>query len=240
LPAPLRAPTPEALLRIFAGSLTMTAVLVGVALHSLRGALADARRYALRSEELLLEVPGVVAMFDRRGVVLAVSASATELTGYAPGEIVGKHVSRLDLFWHDRLLASEELRKLAVQGDGAAAPLRLTRKDGGTLWAEARMHWLARDQGEALRRVVLYDVTRRRFAEERQAELEKRVEQGRRFETMGLLVGGVTHDFGQVAADDARSTGRDQPTLVPRQRQSKWESSPIVGPGFWVTFSRRS
>lgn len=59
LPAAVTPPTAERLLPIFAGSLTMTAVLVGIALHTLRGALQDVRiamddvrRQAQRSEEL--------------------------------------------------------------------------------------------------------------------------------------------------------------------------------------------
>ena len=43
LPAPVIPLTGERLLPIFAGSLTMTAVLVGIALHTLRGALQDVR-----------------------------------------------------------------------------------------------------------------------------------------------------------------------------------------------------
>jgi PAS domain S-box-containing protein len=90
LPLPLHAPTAARLLPIFAGSLTMTVVLVGIALHTLRGALQDVRRHALRSEELLLTVPDVLAVLDRHGVVLAVGPSMQERTGYAPNELVGK------------------------------------------------------------------------------------------------------------------------------------------------------
>jgi signal transduction histidine kinase len=59
LPLPLHDLTSERLLPIFAGSLTMTGVLVGIALHTLRGALLDVRtamedvrRQTQRSEEL--------------------------------------------------------------------------------------------------------------------------------------------------------------------------------------------
>ena len=39
---------------------------------------------------------------------------------------------------------------------------------------------------------------RQSVAEERQAELETRVEQARRLETMGLLAGGMTHDVNNM------------------------------------------
>jgi signal transduction histidine kinase len=59
LPSAADPPSAARLLPIFAGSLTMTGVLVGIALHTLRGALQDVRaaiddmrRHAQRSEEL--------------------------------------------------------------------------------------------------------------------------------------------------------------------------------------------
>jgi PAS domain S-box-containing protein len=200
LPVPLRAPTVELLFRIFAGSLTMTAVLVAVALHSLRGALQDVRRHALRTEELLVHVPDVLAVLDRLGVVLAVGPAMRTRTGYEPKELVGKHVSRVDMFGPGRRSLAEDLRVLSApdnEGPGALE-LELRCKDGGGAWGEARLHTLPLGKGDALRRIVLYDVTGRHLAEQRQADLEKRVERGKRLETMGLLVGGVTHDFNNL------------------------------------------
>jgi PAS domain S-box-containing protein len=198
LPLPVQAPTDGPLLRIFAASLTMTAILVGVALHSLRGALQDVRRHALRTEELLLHVPDVLAVFDRLGVVLAVGPSMRDRAGYEPSELVGRHVSRAEPFGRKGRSLAEEFRALAARGADEVLELELKCKDGTSLWGEARMHALPHGKGDALRRIVLYDVTRRRAAEARQADLEKRVEQGRRFEAMGLLVGGVTHDFNNL------------------------------------------
>jgi PAS domain S-box-containing protein len=197
LPTPVQAPTAGPLLRIFAGSLTMTAVLVGVALHSLRGALQDVRRNALRTEELLLHVPDVLAVFDRLGVVLAVGPSLRDRTGYDATELVGKHVSRIALFGDRRRSLGVDLRSLGAKGQGACE-IELACKGDAAVWGEFRLHALPIGRGDSLRRVVLYDITRRHLAETRQTELEKRVERARRLETMGLLVGGVTHDFNNL------------------------------------------
>src|SRR5262249_38144681 len=92
--------------------------------------------------------------------------------------------------------AVETLRRMTAGEVEGATELQLTRKDGSTLWSQARVHTLA--AGGGARRIVLHDVTRERLAEQRQAAVQEKVEQSQRLETMGLLVGGMTHDVNNM------------------------------------------
>ena len=195
LPAPLRPPTLALLLPVYVGSLTMTMVLVGIALNTLHGAIKDVRQQALRNEEVLLNAPDVLAVIDRLGVIVGVAPAMRERTGYEPSELVGKHVSRIELFGQDARAAVDEIRLLGTQGAEGARELPLRCRDGARSWGEVRLLPTPPGKSGMHRRIVLYDVTRRHDAETRQAELEKRMEQGRRLERMGLLAGGVVHDF---------------------------------------------
>jgi PAS domain S-box-containing protein len=198
LPRPIHPISAARIVPIFAGSLTMTAVLVGVAIHTLHSMLKDAQRSAIRIEELLLQAPDALVVFDRLGVVLAVSPSMRERMGYGPTDLVGKHSSRLDLFNRDGRSVADDLRLLGARDAEGAREFALTRSDGTPAWGEARLHTVAMGKGDPVRRIVLYDVTRRHVVEARHADIEARVVRGRRLEAMGLLAGGVAHDINNL------------------------------------------
>jgi PAS domain S-box-containing protein len=195
LPTPLQAPTPGPLLRIFAASLVMTGVLVGVAVRSLRAAIADANRYAKRSERVLLDAPDVIAVLNRSGIVTGVSHDAIEQAGYRVTDVVGRHFSRSPLF---ACAMTDDLRALATAGRPAGFELELVRKDGSPFWAEAHLHEFRREDGSTSVRIALRDVTRRKLAEKRERNLDAQVARLRRFEEIGLIAGGVSHDVNNL------------------------------------------
>jgi PAS domain S-box-containing protein len=79
----------------------------------------------------------------------------------------------------------------------ATTTFRIVRKDGGVRWLEARERVTRAADG--LRVVgAARDVTQAREAEQEQLRLERQMQEAQRLESLGLVTGGVAHDFSNV------------------------------------------
>jgi PAS domain S-box-containing protein len=140
---------------------------------------------------LIEQAMDVIAVLDPVGAIRYVSPSVFPLLGYAPEELVGRHM--LDLLHGDD--AETTLRVfaegVATGKGGRFLELRFRHKDGTYRVLEAVGRYLADDP--VVRGVVINarDVTERR-------SLERQLLQAQKMEAVGRLAGGVAHDFNNV------------------------------------------
>lgn len=107
------------------------------------------------------------------GHVLTWNAGAQKMKGYAPAEIVGKHIA---VFYDPAAevaeAAEEQLRRAAQDGRFSYEGWR-RRKDGSLFWADVVMTAIKNDEGDLLGFVkVTRDLSERRRAEEERARLQ--------------------------------------------------------------------
>ena len=140
---------------------------------------------------------------DREGGITFMSPAVVTMTGYTAEELIGRnfhqtlHYSKPDATPYP---AIECPHYNAVRA-GIPSPLQdelLWRKDGSSFYASYRTMPMM-EEGEVMGAVlVMRDVTERKQAEELRNELEGQLRRAQQMESLGVLAGGITHEFNNI------------------------------------------
>ena len=162
----------------------------------------DAERYRFLTET----ISDVIWTMDLEQRITYVSASIKPVVGYEVEELESTALSELlapESFALARETLLEELRLEADANQTASRirtlDLKLVRKDGSTIWCEARMSLLRDSRGTPNGILgVARDISSWREAQEALAESEERLQRAQRLEAVGQLAGGIAHDFNNL------------------------------------------
>lgn len=147
-----------------------------------------------RMAERLLDV---MFQTDTEGFLTYLSPSVIHVLGWAPEEMIGKHVVEF-VDDRDAAKAFEKMNDALAGVPITNLQLTLKRKDGATLSSEISGSRLM--QGDIVEGVLglLRDVTERKQAEKEREKLEERLQQAQKMEAVGQLAGGIAHDFNNL------------------------------------------
>jgi PAS domain S-box-containing protein len=133
----------------------------------------------------------------KAGLISQANLTAARLLNQSRGALISQAFSRFilnddqDIFYLHR-------KRLLETGEPQSCELRMTRKDGDPFWAHLESTTTQANEDASDIRIVLSDVSVRRHAEIERLTLEAQLQQARKLESIGVLAGGVAHDFNNM------------------------------------------
>jgi PAS domain S-box-containing protein len=136
---------------------------------------------------------------SEEGLLLEANLAAINLLGVTRNTLPGQRMSQF-------ILEEEQngyylFRKdLFASGQPQSCELRMVKKDGTLFSAHLAAVLAGGVSGAPVCRIVLSDISERKRAEGERVQLEAQLRQAQKMESVGLLAGGVAHDFNNKLA----------------------------------------
>lgn len=132
--------------------------------------------------ELVEHASDVILRLDRNGQILAINKSGAQMLGYSPEQLIGKNITSF--------MASGVQQTVAVEGskEYSMADMVLRDRFGEPVHLEMSLHRERVDGQTRSAEIIARNITERR-------RFETQMRQNERMQAMGLLAGGVAHDF---------------------------------------------
>ena len=158
---------------------------------------------ALRKTEaiqskMVANIGDVLVIIDQNGINQYKSPNVTTLFGWQPEELVGNSVWD-NVHPDDRDSAQKFLANIAKASDaGGTTELRYKRKDALYVWIEVTVLNLLSDPDIQGFLGNYHDITERKQAEDQRISLEAQLHQSQKLESVGTMVGGISHELNNI------------------------------------------
>ncbi len=135
---------------------------------------------------------------DPDGTIRFANPAFCRIAGYSAEMITGQSFQVLITERHLPAALQNYLQRFWGADAHYTMELPIRRSDGSECWIEAHARVLEQDGQRSGMLSVVRDITERRRAEEDRLELERKLGEAQYLESLGLLAGGLAHDFNNI------------------------------------------
>ena len=165
--------------------------------EELRRAQAELHAARARYFDLYDLAPVGYCTLNATGLILEANLTAATLLGVPRGALVNQPLSRF-IHQEDHDPYYLHRQQLFKTGEPQTDELRMVKNDGTVFWTHLVATAAEGDDGTPACRVVLNDITGRKRAEEEKETLRAQLNQAQKMEAIGVLAGGIDHDFNNI------------------------------------------
>ena len=149
-----------------------------------------------RYRQLFENVPVGIYRTTKEGEIIDANPAMVQMLGYPDVEsLKAEKIIRVYPNPEDRI----QWQRL-IERDGVIRDFQkqLRRYDGSLIWIEENTQITPGGAGQQYYEGTFVDITERRRAEQKMAELQEQLYQSQKMEAIGQLAGGVAHDFNNL------------------------------------------
>lgn len=148
-----------------------------------------------RYRDLVETMPDGVYRSTHEGKFVEVNQAMVKILGYDSKEEIKNIDIKTELYFQPGDRESAELDEQNAE----MAIFRLRKKDGSEIWVEDHGRLVVDDHGTILyHEGILRDISARKEAEAERKNLETRLFQAQKLESIGTLAAGIAHDFNNI------------------------------------------
>jgi len=168
--------------------------------------VVQARESHRETEELYRIVTDVsrdmIVEVNAAGKLVFANRSVEDITGYANRELVGRdYIAFYELVHPDdreRILRQYEEQEAEPGNTVRYPPYRFRHKDGSWIWFSTIGAWYESASGEIRMLEVSRDISQEIRREQERIELARQMLETQKLESLGVMAGGITHDFNNL------------------------------------------